>query len=136
MQTMVTGPIKKLFWIILYPLNYFFYKVFVFTRDYLTIGDYPMRNTSIMALFLILNTFTFYIFIYETLPSMWIFVVQIVIFMPYNSQKISIKLVDKFSRESEKSKVIGSLLVVAYLVLSVILFAKSVVTYQRLNLID
>ena len=133
---MVTGPIKKLFWIILYPLNYLFYKVFVFTRDYLTIGDYPMANTSIMALFFILNTFTFYIFVLGFLPPIWVFVVQVVILWPYSSPRISLKLVHIFSKESEKSKVIGSLVVVAYHVLSVILFAKSVVTYQRLNLID
>ncbi len=133
---MVTGHIKKLIWILLYPLNYFFYKVFIFTRDYLTFGDYPMANTSIMALFFILNTFTFYIYIPGVLPPIWVFVVQVVLLWPYSSTRISLKLVDVFSKESEKSKVIGSLIVVAYLVLSVILFAKSVVTYQSLNLID
>ena len=133
---MVTGRIKKLIWILLYPLNYFFYKVFIFTRDYLTFGDYPMANTSIMALFFILNTFTFYIYILGVLPPVWVFVVQVVLLWPYTSPRISLKLVDIFNRESEKSKVIGSLIVVAYLVLSVILFAKSVVTYQSLNLID
>lgn len=133
---MVTGRIKKLIWILLYPLNYFFYKVFIFTRDYLTFGDYPMANTSIMALFFILNTFTFYIYILGLLPPIWVFVVQVVLLWPYSSPRISLKLVDVFSKESEKSKVIGSLIVVAYLVLSVILFAKSVVTYQSLNLID
>ncbi len=133
---MVTGHIKKLIWILLYPLNYFFYKVFIFTRDYLTFGDYPMANTSIMALFFILNTFTFYIYILGVLPPVWVFVVQVVLLWPYTSPRISLKLVDIFNRESEKSKVIGSLIVVAYLVLSVILFAKSVVTYQSLNLID
>lgn len=133
---MVTGHIKKLIWILLYPLNYFFYKVFIFTRDYLTFGDYPMANTSIMALFFILNTFTFYIYIPGVLPPIWVFVVQVVLLWPYTSPRISLKLVDIFNRESEKSKVIGSLIVVAYLVLSVILFAKSVVTYQSLNLID
>ena len=133
---MVTGHIKKLIWILLYPLNYFFYKVFIFTRDYLTFGDYPMANTSIMALFFILNTFTFYIYILGVLPPVWVFVVQVVLLWPYSSTRISLKLVDVFSKESEKSKVIGSLIVVAYLVLSVILFAKSVVTYQSLNLID
>lgn len=133
---MVIGLIKKLLWIILFPLNYFFYKVFVFTRNYLTFGDYPMRNTSIMALFFILNTFTFFVFVLSVLPPIWVFVVQIVIFMPYNSPKISLKLVDVFSKESEKSKVIGSLIVVTYLVLSVFLFAKSIVTYQSLNSIN
>lgn len=117
---MVTGRIKKLIWILLYPLNYFFYKVFIFTRDYLTFGDYPMANTSIMALFFILNTFTFYIYILGLLPPIWVFVVQVVLLWPYSSPRISLKLVDVFSKESEKSKVIGSLIVVAYLVLSVI----------------
>jgi len=133
---MVTGLFKKIIWIILYPFNYFFYKIFVFTRDYLTFSDYPLRHTLIMLLFFILNTYTFYIFVLNTLPPLWVFVVEIVIFMPYNFTKKSLKLVDEFSKESEKSKVTGNLIVIAYILLSVVLFSKSVVTYQSLHFIN
>lgn len=133
---MDTGRFKKFIWILLYPLNYFFYKIFIFTRDYLTNGDYPMANTSIMALFLILNTFTLYIYAIGTLPSIWVFVIIIIVLWPYSSPKISLWLVDLFSKESDNSKAIGGLLVVAYLILSVILFAKSVIAYQKWNFIE
>jgi hypothetical protein len=116
--------IKKIFWILLYPLNYLFYKIFVFTRDYLTFGDYPIKNMSIMGLFLIINAYTISIGIFDILLPNWISVMIIMILLPYVSPKLSLKIVAIFSKESEKARIIGNIIVITYIILSVVLGIK------------
>lgn len=110
--------------VLLTPFNYLFYKVYAF---YLLIspGDTPsgMSHLGVIWALFACNIITVYLWINDNFPPYQMFVLLILL-LPYSFPKVADKIVSMYENESEVSKVIGNIAVIAYIALSIFFLVK------------
>ena len=99
------------------PFNYLFYKIYVFL-SHISGGGNPITHLSAMGL--LLNSFTFYLFFFDKLFPSFGCLILVILLLPYAVPKISDKIISKYEKESEKSRLIGNTVVTFYVILSVV----------------
>ncbi len=111
--------IKKIIFIITWPINYLFYKLY---NLYMLISntDTPFAMSHIGVLFglIILNIITLYQYLYRIFPPYWLFLIFIIMAIPYAIPKIADKILNYFDKESETSRHIGNTVVAIYIILN------------------
>ena len=121
MQTMEYHLFKKIIWILLYPLSYLFYKLYVFF-SYLSYSEVPVGHTQVMGFLLFLNIATFFLGIFDISISFWMGLIPLFAIIIYSFGKIEKKVITKVSKETADARIIGNILVLTYVSLSILLF--------------
>ncbi len=117
---MVIGLIRKIVWVLLFPLNYLFYKIQrIFS--FMTMSGRPTQHMAFMGALLLTNIITVYVGLWNIMPPYWLVVLVILILLPYAIPKVSDRIVSRFINESENSKIIGYVVVIAYIIISITL---------------
>lgn len=117
--------IKKIFFIITWPINYLFYKLY---NLYMLISntDTPsgMSHLGVSFGLITLNLITLCKYLWGVFPPYWLFITIIIIAIPYAIPQIADKIRNHFDKESETSRFIGNLAIVVYIFLSVVFFVS------------
>ena len=111
---------KKIIWILLYPLSYLFYKLYVFF-SYLSFSENPVGHIQVMGFLLFLNIATFFLGIFDFSISLWMGLIPLFVIIIYSSGKIEEKIIARFSKETDNARIIGNILVLTYVVLTIFL---------------
>ncbi|MCD7901065.1 MAG: hypothetical protein LUH22_14705 [Bacteroides sp.] len=106
------------------PLDYLYYKIYK-AWSFLSGGDYPIKHQAAMLLLIWFNILTVYFLFFKELPSekfniACVIVIGIIILIIYRPKREA-KIVAKFEKESEDSRIIGNILVICYVVGSIYL---------------
>ena len=101
------------------PFNYLFYKIYVFL-SHISGGGNPITHLAAMGTLLGINIMTIYLFIYGNWPPFSLLYMILAPLVLYAIPKISDKIISKYEKESEKSRLIGNTVVTFYVVLSVV----------------
>ncbi len=117
--------ILKLFFIIItWPVNYIFYKLY---NLYMLISNtdtpYGMSHIGVLFGLIILNIITLYQYFWRIFPPNWLYLVILIIAIPYAIPQIADKILNYFSKESETTRIIGNFVVTVYIILSIVLFS-------------
>lgn len=113
--------IKKTVLIILFPVNYIFYKLYCL-MSYITIDrGVPTSHLKVMGGLFLVNAIAINEFITGNLPGFREIIIPSIIILPYAIPSIADYIVNSFSKESDKSRVIGNIAVFLYIILSVLL---------------
>lgn len=113
--------IKKIFWVLTTPLNYLFYKLYVFF-SYLSYSEVPIGHIQVMGFLLLLNIATFLWGVFDISPAFWMVIVSTLLIIPYSFGKIEEKVIARHSKETADSQIIGNMAVITYVILSILLF--------------
>jgi len=113
--------IKKIFWVLTTPLNYLFYKLYVFF-SYLTYSEVPLGHIQFMGFLLLLNIATFFWGIFDISPAFWMVIISFFLIIPYSFAKIEDKVIARYSKETTDSQIIGNIVIISYIVSSIVLF--------------
>lgn len=115
--------IKKIFFIITWPINYLFFKLY---NLYMLISntDTPSAMSHLGVLFglIILNIITIYQYLWGIFPPNWLYIIILIVATPYAIPQIADMIRNYFDKESETSRFIGNTVVTIYIILSIILF--------------
>ena len=120
---------KKIILAILTPLNYLFYKIYVF-MSYLTLNDTPIQHLAVMSVLITMNTITIYTALSGSPPPNK-FLIILIILVPYAFPKVEDKIVSKYENESEESFILGNIAVIVYIVLSIFFLFKVLYLYKK-----
>ena len=102
------------------PLDYLYYKIYV-AWSYISGGGRPINNISAIAVLLLSNIITVRLLIFHTLSELFNIIspISVVLFCAiYFNFKKEDKILEKYENESPKSKVIGSIVVILYAIIS------------------
>lgn len=113
---------KKIILAILTPFNYLFYKIYVF-MFYLNFNSSPIQHLAVMSVLITMNIITIHMAIYGSPPPNK-FLIILILLVPYAFPKVEDKIVSKYENESEESKIIGNIAVIAYIALSIFFLVK------------
>lgn len=113
--------IKKKLLLVLWPINYLFYKLYSFYISIFNIETPPtMSHMGFLMMILISNFVTISLAVYGNFPSYNSFLTIIFILIPYAIPSVADYIVNSFSKESDKSRIIGNIAVFLYIVLSIL----------------
>jgi len=113
--------IKKKLLLVLWPINYLFYKLYSFYVSIFNSETPPtMSHMGFLMMILISNIVTISLAVYGNFPSYNSFLIIIFILIPYAIPSVADYIVNSFSKESDKSRIIGNIAVFLYIVLSVL----------------
>jgi hypothetical protein len=113
------------------PFDYLYYKIYT-AWSYINGGGYPIRQHGAMWLLLFLNILTIYLLITDFIINtfMWcagVFIL-IILFICYRPKR-EVKILAKYSKESEMSRIIGDATVVLYVIISIFVFTLVLKTH-------
>ena len=104
------------------PFNYLFYKIYVFL-SHISGGGNPITHLAAMGTILLSNIITINMLITKKFPTdefLKVVFVILSLLLFYAVPKISDKIISKYEKESEKSRLIGNTVVTFYVILSVV----------------
>lgn len=104
------------------PFDYLYYKLYK-AWSHLSFSGIPTHHTGIMSLLLTFNVYSIYTWIFKAKVSITVFMifaffVVITILFCYRT-KVENKIIEKFDKESKTSRIVGSLAIILYAILSV-----------------
>lgn len=85
-----------------------------------------MSHMGFLMMILISNFVTISLAVYGNFPSYNSFLIIIFILIPYTIPSVADYIVNSFSKESDKSRIIGNIVVFIYIVLSVLLLVLAI----------
>jgi diacylglycerol kinase len=113
--------IKKILLLVLWPINYLFYKLYSFYVSIFNSETPPtMSHMGFLMIMLISNLITISLAVFGNVPSYNSFLIIIFILIPYAIPSVADYIVNSFSKESDRSRIIGNIAVLSYIVLSVL----------------
>lgn len=104
------------------PLDYLYYKIYV-AWTYLSGGGKPTNNLSAIGFLMLSNIFTIYILIYKTFSmsfGLLIVILEGLFCAFYFNSKKEDKILKKYENESPQSKIIGTIAVILYAIISIV----------------
>jgi len=104
------------------PLDYLYYKIYV-AWSYISGGGRPINHISAIGFIMLSNMYTVYIAINKTLSETFgigSIILEVIFCAIYFNSKKEEMIIKKFENESNKSRVIGNIIVIGYSLLSVI----------------
>ena len=118
--TAIVVTFGKMQFIMINPFSYLFYKIHTFLSDF-TFSGYSMRSLSVMGILLGINIVTVNSFFFDK-PSHIIFIIMVLLLIPYAIPSVFDKVMAKYEKESERSRLIGNNVVITYIIASIISF--------------
>ncbi len=119
--------IKKFLLLVLWPINYLFYKLYSFYVSIYNSETPPtMSHMGFLTMVLFSNLVTISLALFGNFPSYNSFLIIIFILIPYTIPSVADYIVNSFSKESDKSRIIGNIVVFIYIVLSVLLLVLAI----------
>ncbi len=107
------------------PFDYLYYKIYT-AISYISGGGYSANHHSVMGALLLLNITTIYILIAGTFSLPFAIVcigVETILFFIFYMPKRGTRILAKYNKESEKSRMIGNAAVVLYVIITIVTFA-------------
>lgn len=102
------------------PLDYLYHKIYV-AWSYISGGGIPINNISAIGFLMLSNMYTVYIAINKTLTEAFgigSIIFEVIFCAIYFNIKKEEMIIQKFENESNKSRIIGNIIVIAYSLLS------------------
>lgn len=118
------------------PFNYLFYKIYK-TLSCFSISGEPIGQVGVMTFLLGFNVLAIYFLIFKEVPSQKIgvtvfYLIATILFVAYRPKREA-KIIAKFEKESEDSRLIGNIAVISYVIFSIWLCYYSIQSYRAAN---
>jgi Ca2+/Na+ antiporter len=108
------------------PFDYLYYKIYK-ALCFINGGYESIQQHAIMGGLLLINILTIYILIAGDLPSTALCVMYLLLSTAIHSvfymTKREKKILDKYEKESKKSRIMGNIAVLLYVIVSIVAFA-------------
>lgn len=103
------------------PIDYLWYKIYRWLK-FVDNGGNAIQDTACIGMLFFANVISVMMLVFGYFPNTYmfilIFIVSEIITLPYTKRKNKMKIIRKYIRESDKSRIKGNAIVIVYTIMS------------------